>query len=343
MMNPNERARYLRQIIFAPLGEAGQEKLLAARVLVVGCGATGSVIANTLARAGVGHLRIADRDFIELNNLQRQILFDEQDIADGLPKAAAAARKLRKINSSITVEPVIADVNPENVEDLIRDVDLVLDGTDNFETRYLVNDACVKHNRPWIYGGAVSSYGATMTIIPHETACFRCVFQHAPAPGTLATCDTAGVIAPIVNVIGSIVSAEAIKLLTGAAPRTEGMLHVDLWENSFETFQLKRMPDCLTCVEEEYEFLEGARQGVMTAHLCGRNSVQVRAGHGQALNLSELTERLNKVGQATFNEYLVQFSVDNYQMTIFPDARAIVKGTEDETVAKNLYAKYIGM
>ncbi len=342
-MNANDRARYLRQILFAPLGEAGQEKLLAARVLVVGCGATGSVIANTLARAGVGHLKIADRDFIELNNLQRQILFDEEDLAAGLPKAAAAARKLRKINSSITVEPVVADVNAESIEELVQSVDLVLDGTDNFETRYLMNDACVKHNRPWIYGGAVSSYGATMTIIPRETACFRCAFRHAPPPGTLATCDTAGVIAPIVNVVGSMVSAEAIKLLSGSGPRNEGMIHVDLWETTFETFHVKRLPDCPTCVEAEYEFLEGARPGVMTAQLCGRNSVQVRAGLGQTLDLRELTERLSRVGRATRNEYLVQFAVDNYELTIFPDARAIVKGTEDELVAKNLYAKYIGM
>jgi molybdopterin/thiamine biosynthesis adenylyltransferase len=342
-VDANDRARYLRQTIFAPLGEAGQEKLLAARVLILGCGATGSTIANTLARAGVGHLKIADRDFIELNNLQRQLLFDEADIAAGLPKAVAAARSLSKINSSITVEPIVADVNAENIEDLMADADLLLDGTDNFETRYLINDACVKHNRPWIYGGAVGSYGATMTIIPRVTACFRCVHRHTPPPGTLATCDTAGVIAPIVTVIASIVSAEAIKLLSGSGTRNQGMIHIDLWENTFETFQVARHPDCPTCVHEEYDFLEGAGSGVMTAFLCGRNAVQVRAGRGHSLNLRELAGRLSKVGPAMFNEYLVHFSIDNYRMTIFPDARAIVQGTDDETVAKNLYAKYVGM
>lgn len=342
-MNPNTRARYLRQIIFAPLGESGQEKLLGSRVLIIGCGATGSVVANTLARAGIGYIRLADRDFIELNNLQRQMLFDEQDIAEGLPKAVAAARKLQKINSSISVEPVVADVNAENIEDLIANVDLVLDGTDNFDTRYLINDACVKHNRPWIYGGAVSSYGATMTIIPHETACFRCVFPNAPQPGTLATCDTAGVIAPIINVIGSLVSAEAIKLLSGSGTRNEGMIHIDVWDNTFETFNLGRLPGCPACGEEEFEFLEGGQTGVMTTSLCGRNAVQVRTGRGQSINLPELTERLSQVGQATLNEYLLNFVVDDYQLTIFPDARAIIKGTDDETVAKNLYAKYVGM
>ncbi|MGE5137905.1 MAG: ThiF family adenylyltransferase [Rudaea sp.] len=342
-MNDLQRSRYLRQMIFPPLGPAGQEKLLAAHVLVAGCGATGSVIANTLARAGVGHLTVADRDFIELNNLQRQILYDEEDIARDLPKAVAATEKLRKINSSITISPVVADINAENIEDLVQGVDLVMDGTDNFETRYLVNDACVKHNKPWIYSGAVGSYGASMTIIPRETACFRCVFSNAPAPGTLPTCDTAGVIAPIVSVIGSFACAEAIKLLSGAGTRNEGMLHVDLWENSFEQFQVHREPDCPTCGEGNYEFLEGEVTGVMTAHLCGRNAVQVRAGRGHKLDLPALTERLGEVGTATLNEYLVQFAIDKYQMTIFGDGRAIVKGTEDETVAKNLYAKYVGM
>lgn len=206
-MNTQDRARYLRQIIFSPLGAEGQEKLLAARVLIVGCGATGSVSANNLARAGVGTLKIADRDFIELNNLQRQILFDEDDIAAGLPKAVAAARKLARINSSIQILPYVTDVDAENIEELIEDVDLVLDGTDNFETRYLINDACVKHDKPWIYSGAVGSYGSSMTILPHRSACFRCVFANAPPPGTLPTCDTAGVIGPIVNLIGSLSSA----------------------------------------------------------------------------------------------------------------------------------------
>lgn len=342
-MNPNDRARYLRQIIFPPLGAAGQEKLLAARVLIVGCGATGSVIANTLARAGVGQLTIADRDFLELNNLQRQVLFDQDDLAAGLPKAVAAARKLERVNSSIKITPIVADVNAENIEELLAGVDLVLDGTDNFETRYLVNDACVKHNRAWIYGGAVASYGASLTIIPRVSACFRCVFAQAPAPGALATCDTAGVIAPIVNVIASIVSAEALKLLSGSGARNAGLIHIDLWDNTFESFHVARRADCPTCVHDQYDFLKGAQAGVVTAALCGRNAVQVRAGSKRTLDLPLLAERLSRVGQVSFNAYLLSFKVDAYELTIFPDARVIVKGTEDETAAKNLYAKYVGM
>lgn len=341
-MDPNDRARYLRQIIFAPLGEAGQEKLIASRVLIVGCGATGSTIANTLARAGVGHLKIADRDYVELSNLQRQVLYDEADVAAGLPKAVAAANKLRQINSSIAVEPVVADINAENIEDLLADMNLVLDGTDNFQTRYLINDACVKHNLPWIYGGAVGSYGATMTILPRVTACFRCVHRHSPPPGSLATCDTAGVVGPIVTAIGSIVSAEAIKLLSRSGALNQGMTYIDLWENVFESFRVDRHPECPTCVQGRYEFLDGIMSGTMTAFLCGRNAVQVRGGRGR-MNLGELAERLSRVGPVTRNEYLVQFSVESYQMTIFADARAIVQGTDDETVAKNLYAKYVGM
>jgi molybdopterin/thiamine biosynthesis adenylyltransferase len=342
-MDASDRARYLRQIIFAPLGEVGQEKLLASRVLILGCGATGSTIANTLVRAGIGYIKIADRDFVELNNLQRQVLFEEADAAEGLPKAVAAARRLSKINSSITVEPVVADVNPENIEELMEGIDLVLDGTDNFETRYLINDACVKHNLPWIYGGAVGSYGATMTIVPRLTACFRCLYRQAPPPGVLATCDTTGVIAPIVVVIASIVAAEAIKLLSGSGIRNPGMIHIDLWENAFETFQIARHPDCPTCVGEKYEFLEGSGSGVMSTFLCGRNAVQVRAARGHSINLAELAGRVSQIAPVKFNEYLVRFSVGGYQMSIFADARAIVQGTDDETVAKNLYAKYVGM
>lgn len=341
-MDPNDRARYLRQIIFSPLGEAGQEKLLAARVLVIGCGATGSVIANQLARAGVGWLKIADRDFIELNNLQRQILFDEDDIAAGLPKAVAAARKLSRVNSGIHVEPVVSDVNAENIEELIQNVDLVLDGTDNFETRYLINDACVKHNLPWIYSGAVGSYGSSMTIVPGVTACFRCLYTHAPPPGTLPTCDTAGVIGPIVSAIGSISSAEALKLITGSGIRNEGLIHLDLWENTYDNFHIERRADCPCCVRHEFDYLEQA-EGAAAAFLCGRNAVQIRPARGQTLDLSQLAGRLAPLGEVAQNEYLVRFAPGDYEMTIFPDARAIIKGTEDETVARSLYARYVGI
>ncbi len=339
-MDELQRARYLRQIIFAPIGSAGQEKLLAARVLVVGVGATGSVIASTLARAGVGVLKIADRDFVEWNNLQRQVLYDEDDVATRKPKAIAAAEKLRRINSSLQISPCVTDVNAENVEELIADVDLVLDGTDNFETRYLVNDACVKQNKVWIYGGAVASYGATMTIIPHASACFRCVFLHAPPPGTLPTCDSAGVIAPIVNVIGSLVSAEAIKFITGSGERNRGLINVDVWDNTFDTFEIARRADCSCCVKHEFDFLDDAHDGA--AFLCGRNAIQVRPARKHDLDLQQLAQRLAPLGRVMQNEYLVQFAFDDFDMAIFPDARAIIKGTEDASVARRVYAKYVG-
>lgn len=340
-MNPDQKARYLRQTIFAPIGAAGQEKLLAARVLVVGCGATGSVIASTLARAGVGFLKIADRDFVELNNLQRQVLYDEQDVAARTPKVIAAAQKLAQINSTIRVAPLITDVNAENIEALIEDVDLVLDGTDNFETRYVVNDACVKHGKPWIYGGAVSSTGASMTIVPRESACFRCVFPHAPPPGTLPTCDTAGVIGPIVNVVGSLVSAEALKFITGSGTRNTGLINIDLWDNTFDTFTVARREDCPCCVCGEYEYLDEADDGA--AFLCGQNAIQVRPSRKAVLDLAELADRLEPLGRVTRSDYLVQFTLDDLDMTIFQDARAIIKGTEDVSVARGVYAKYVGV
>jgi molybdopterin/thiamine biosynthesis adenylyltransferase len=340
-MNESTRARYLRQIIFNGVGESGQEKLLTARVLVIGVGATGSVIASTLARAGIGFLKIADRDFVEWNNLQRQVLYDEDDVASRTPKAVAAAQKLGRINSSIQILPCVTDVNAENIEDLMADVDLVLDGTDNFETRYLINDACVKHNKPWIYGGAVASYGATMTIVPNASACFRCVFRNAPPPGTLPTCDTAGVIAPIVNVVGSLVSAEAMKFLTGSGERNRGLIHIDLWENTFDTSAIARRTDCPCCVKHQFDYLDDARDN--TAFLCGRNAIQIRPPRTHTLDLAQLAARLAPLGRVTQNEYLVQFSLDDLDVTIFPDARAIIKGTEDARVARSVYAKYVGM
>lgn len=340
-MNSSQAARYLRQTIFAPIGTAGQEKLLAARVLVVGCGATGSVVTETLARAGVGYLKIADRDFVELNNLQRQVLYDEADVASRTPKVIAAARKLAQVNSTIQIHPHVTDVNAENIEELIKDVDLVLDGTDNFETRYVVNDACVKHNKPWIYGGAVSSYGATMTIVPRESACFRCVFVHAPPPGTLPTCDTAGVVGPIVNVVGSLVSAEAIKFITGAGARNSGLINIDLWENTFDSFAVARRDDCPCCVREQYEYLDDPDDRAV--FLCGRNAIQVRPPKRTTLDLAQLAERLSPLGRVTRNEHLVRFALDDLEMTIFPDARAIIQGTEDPGIARSVYAKYVGV
>ncbi len=335
--------RYIRQTIFAPLGKAGQERLLSARVAIIGCGANGSVMANTLARAGVGSLVIVDRDFVELHNLQRQMLFDEDDVARGTPKAIAAAQKLRRVNSTIRIEGLVSDVNAENIEDLIAGATLVMDGTDNFETRFLINDACVKHRVPWVYAGAVASYGMTLTIVPRETACLRCVFPREPAPGSMPTCDTAGVLAPIVNVLASIASMEAIKYLAGAGTRNAGIINVDLWDNSFDQFAIARREECPTCGKNQYDYLSGARHGARTALLCGRNAVQINPGHGHALNLQTLAERLRGTGKVSVNEYLLRLELDANEITVFPDGRAIIKGTDDATAARSLYAKYVGI
>jgi len=348
-----ELARYARQIIYPGLGESGQRALLAAHVTIVGVGATGSVLANHLTRAGVGHLRLVDRDFVELNNLQRQLIYDEDDVAQVLPKAVAIARKLRHINSTIAIEDVVADVNAGNIAGLIADADVVLDGTDNFATRYLLNDACIKLGKPWVYCGVLATYGMTMTIRPGITSCLRCVMGEMPAPGTVPTCDTAGVIGPIVTLMGSIAATEAIKLLVAeagpaeAGPKPElntGMLHVDLWDHTYERFDLAGpRPDCPACGQRRFEFLN-AEAGTRTASLCGRDAVQVSPVNAARLDLSTLAERL-RAGQAGIirsNPYLVRADIDGYEFTIFPDGRAIIKGTSDEAVAATLYARYIG-
>lgn len=334
--------RYARQILLPGIGEAGQEKLLQAKAVIIGCGALGTVIANNLARAGVGHLIIADRDYIELNNLQRQILFDEEDIARGLPKAVAAAQKLRRINSSIRIDPAVTDVNFENIESLIRDADVVLDGTDNFETRYLINDACIKNDIPWIYGGVIAGCGMSMTILPRKTPCLRCLYTEMPPPGTVATCDTAGVLGPIVGAIAAVESAEAMKLLIGTGRRNEGLIVLDLWENHFEMIAIpERSKDCPTCGRGEYEFLS-AREGIQTVTLCGHNAVQVSTRSAARIDFAELARRLAPAGEVSFNEFMLRFKADGNELTLFPDARAIIKGTTDEAAARTLYAKYVG-
>ncbi len=343
MTAPKNLARYKRQTIFPGIGQAGQEKLFQARVVVVGCGATGTVIANHLARTGVGDLIVADRDFVELSNLQRQLLFDEQDLAEALPKAAAARRKLQAINSDIQIEGRVMDVNPENIEPLIEGASLVMDGTDNFETRYILNDACLKQNIPWIYTGAVATYGMSQTIIPGQTACLRCHFEELPPPGTSPTCDTAGVVGPVVAAIASISATEAIKLIVGQGEVNQGIIHFDLWHNSFEQFESKGpRPDCPACQQHNFEFLNQEKGG-QAVSLCGRNAIQIRQPGASPISLPQLAERLAEVGQVTArNDYLLRFSIDSYEITLFADARAIIKGTENETVARGLYAKYIG-
>lgn len=338
-----ELERYVRQMALPFIGEDGQRKLIAGRVCVIGCGALGTVIVNSLVRAGVGFTRIVDRDFVELNNLQRQILFDEGDVEQRLPKAIAAARKLAGINSSVDAEPVVADANYSNIERLIGDVDVVLDGTDNFETRYLINDACVKLGKPWVYGGVLASYGMTMTIVPGITPCLRCVFPEAPPPGATPTCDTAGVLGMVVNVVASLQSTEALKLLTGSGEINRGMLWVDVWENVFDRLSVMRPEKgCPACSEGRFDFLVGS-SGAAATSLCGRDAVQITVPAGRRLSFPVLAGRLQGAGKVSYNEYMLRFQVDGFEIAIFPDARAIIKGTTDENTAKTLYAKYIGI
>jgi len=341
-MSDPQQDRYVRQTIFPGIGAAGQKKISAAKAVVVGCGALGSSIANLLARAGVGRLVIADRDFVELSNLQRQVLFDERDIERNLPKAVAAAEKLRQINSQIRIDPVVSDVSSENIESLIDSADVVLDGTDNFETRYLINDACVKHGINWVYGGAIASTGLTLTIRPGVSACLRCLYRKSPRPGSLPTCDTAGVVAPIVQVVSAWQAAEALKLLTGQGVLNEGLMHFDVWENRFDQFKLSRLADCPTCVQHQFDYLD-AQAGTMTTVLCGRNAVQVSIHGASPLSLVSLAQKLSaSVTNLNTNEYLLRFNAGEYEVSVFPDARAIIKGTDDESTARTLYARFIG-
>jgi molybdopterin-synthase adenylyltransferase len=337
--------RYSRQIRFPQLGESGQRALLNSRVTLCGCGALGTVLANHLARAGVGMIRIIDRDFIETHNLQRQILFDEDDVASNLPKAEAAARKIRAINSSITVEPVVTDLDHTNILDLVGDADLILDGTDNFETRYLINDAAVKLDKPWIYGGVIGSEGQTMTIVPGKTPCLRCLIETAPPPGMTPTCETAGVLGPAVAVIASFEAIEAIKLLAGKhdALNTH-LIMVDVWDWTFRQLKVAGLVgkvDCPCCVRKNFEWLEGA-MGSHTTTLCGRNAVQVAVRRGEPLDFRELAGRLNGISDVRHNAYMLRFATDGYEFTVFPDGRAIIKGTNDVTKARTLYSQYVG-
>lgn len=335
--------RYSRQTLFAPIGKEGQERLRAATVTIIGCGALGTVLANNLCRAGIGHLVIADRDYIELNNLQRQILFDEDDITRRLPKAIAAAERLRRVNSEITIEPLVEDINADGIESLVQSTDLVLDATDNFETRYLLNDVCIKYQRPWIYSGVIASYGVTMNIVPGDTPCLRCIFPEMPLPGTTPTCDTAGVLNGIVGAITGVASTEALKILLKSEKMSRSMFWMDVWENTSERIELPRQPDCPSCGQHQYEFLD-MLSGSHSTSLCGRNAVQVRnSQRGIVLRLADLAERLRPVGEVSYNDFLLRFTVDTYELTVFPDARAIIKGTDDEQIARSLYARYIGM
>ncbi|MFN7919893.1 MAG: ThiF family adenylyltransferase [Bryobacteraceae bacterium] len=332
--------RYSRQVRFAPLGEQGQRRLGEANVAIVGCGALGTFHANALARAGVGTLRLIDRDYVELSNLQRQWLYGEADAREGLPKAVAAARALASVNSEIRIEPAVADVTPATIDDLLEGVDLVLDGTDNFEARYLINDWCVRESVPWIYGAAVASYGLTMTIVPGETSCLTCVYPEPPG-GTQPTCETAGVLSMITSTIAALQSAEAIKLLAGKPEALSGRITtVDVWTGVIrQTKQPARDPECRTCARRDFIHLEGRRRKPVS--LCGRNAVQIHERE-RPLDLEALARQLEQLGAVRRNEFALRFFLDPYEMTVFPDGRAIIKGTQDVGVARSLYARYIG-
>jgi molybdopterin-synthase adenylyltransferase len=335
--------RYSRQILFAGIGKEGQARIMASRVVQVGCGALGTFQASLLVRAGVGTLRIIDRDFIEESNLQRQILFDEEDSRNLLPKAVAAERKLRAANSLTRLEGLVEDVNGSTIHRLLDGFDLILDATDNFDARFLINDYAVKTGTPWVYGACVGSYGLTFPVLPGETPCLRCVFEKAPPAGVSPSCDTAGVIGPIVGVIASMQAAEALKILSGRRDRVRRSISTfDLWENCGNTIALPpRDPECACCGLHRYEYLDGVL-GAAATTLCGRNAVQIRRREGSPIDLEEIALQLAPIAALEKNRFLLRAVIDNYQLTVFRDGRAIISGTSDPAVAKSLYARYVG-
>ena len=346
-LNPAaRRRRYLRQEIFAPVGAAGQAKLAHAHVAIIGCGALGSAVADTLARSGVGNLTLIDRDYVELHNLQRQSLFDEGDVSSRAPKAIAATERLRRVNSDISITPIVSDATSGNIASLTSGADILIDGTDNFETRYLINDLAVKTGRPWVYGGVIAGGGAVMTVRPGLTPCLRCVFPAAPEAGSAPTCDTAGVLGPAVHVIASFQASEAIKLAIGAVDVVnEAFVSIDVWNLTLRKTPLGAPdPDCPCCGLGDFAFLD--RSPVASeAILCGHDAVQVHPRLAAAIDLPELARRLGAIGDVSVNRYLLRFSEpgSDRELTVFPDGRAIVKGVDEPAEARRLYARYIGV
>ena len=334
--------RYSRQILFRGIGAEGQRKLAAARVAIVGCGATGSALAGLLARAGVGTLRIIDRDYVEPSNLQRQSLFDEKDAAESLPKAIAAAHKIAAFNSQIAVEPRVEDLVPGNIEALLEGMSLILDGTDNFETRYLINDYAVDRSLPWIYSAAVGSYGVTLNVVPGQTACLACIFPDSPR-GMVETCETSGILNSAVNLVASVAATEALKFLVGGpdAPQLRRtLLSFDVWTNEHaEISASKPRPGCRACGARDFIHLAGEGRPHIT--LCGRNSVQIHERQ-RPIDFAEMDRRLQPHGMVRHNDFVLKFWHDPYEMTLFPDGRAIIKGTTDTGVARSLYARFVG-
>jgi len=334
--------RYSRQVLFAGIGAEGQRKLATARVAIIGCGATGSALATLLARAGVGTLRIIDRDFVEPSNLQRQSLFDEKDAAESVPKAIAAARKIAAFNSQIMVEPKVEDLVPANIEASLEGMSLLLDGTDNFETRYLINDYAIDRSLPWIYSAAVGSYAVTLNIVPGQTACLACIFPDSPR-GMVETCETSGILNSAVNFVASVAATEALKLLVAgadAAHLRRSLLSFDLWTNDHAEISTARpRTGCRACGERDFIHLSGEARPHIT--LCGRNSVQIHERQ-RPIDFAEMDRRLQPHGTVRHNDFVLKFWRDPYELTLFPDGRAIIKGTTDTAVARSLYARYVG-
>ncbi|MCG2794678.1 MAG: ThiF family adenylyltransferase [Actinomycetia bacterium] len=332
--------RYSRQVLFEPIGRVGQKKLGGSSVVIIGCGALGTVIADRLVRAGVGAIRIVDRDFVELDNLQRQALFTEEHAHLRLPKAVAAGSVLKTVNSEVEVEPVVCDITPGNVERVIEGCDIVMDATDNLETRFLMNDACLKAGIPWIHGAAVGSCGQEMPIIPGVTACYRCLIQEPPTE-PLQGCDVLGVLNTVTGIIADIQSTHAIQLLTDSPVPYGTLTFIDVWENEFERFVVDRVPDCPACVRGEYSYLKKETVSWSTS-LCGRNAVQISPAREMLIDLEGLAASLSRLGRVDNNGYLLALSIDGYEVTVFPNGRAIIKGTTDTKIARTLYSRYIG-
>jgi len=334
--------RYSRQTVFPGLGEEGQRKLSNSHVAIIGCGGLGSTIATSLVRAGIGKVRVIDRDFVEYRNLHRQILFDENDIKNELPKAIAAEWRLRKINSSVEIEGIVADVNQGSIEGVVSGVDLIMDGLDNYEGRYLINDVSLKHGIPWVYGAAIAASGMTATFIPGKTPCFRCLSLNAPESDVVGTCDTAGILGPVPFIIGSLQSTAAIKLLTGVAETEQYLTVIDIWQGTFQRLKTGYRKDCPAC-QGKYEYLE-SKAGVETTSLCGQDVVQVLSTGSSKVALDELAKRLAQTREVVYNDFMLRFMADEErEMIVFPDGRALVRNTSDESLAKALYAKYVGM
>ena len=334
--------RYSRQILFSAIGEAGQKRIKAAKVVLVGCGALGTVSSEMLTRAGIGKLTLIDRDFVEESNLQRQSLFTEKDAQQGLPKAAVAERELRAINSDVEVEGVIEDVTWQNIDRLCRDSDLIVDGTDNFETRFLMNDFAVKEKVSWIYGACVGSYGVAFAFQANRSPCLQCLFEQPTDVGTTETCDTAGILAPIVHVIAAFQVAQSLKILVGESPPQE-ILQIDVWTGTWQTISAEkaRNQQCRCCGKHQFHFLEGQENKKLT-RLCGRNAVQISPPRPTRSDFQKISKRLDKSAQIDLNEYLLRIRVDGYEIALFADGRSIIRGTDDFTEGRAIYAKYIG-